>query len=158
MVTDPEAYALYGLLVPPAWATVSKELILLQRETERPHYSCKDPQAPNAEWQSVVDSYHEQNRRVQLLHPLLRPDASHRLISRAEIEADDARLAVKYPGGYQRRPESMEYTAVSAVGFNRDRTKAVLYVRLRSSGRIHFMEKRDGNWVHVEIPSCGWIA
>ena len=69
------------------------------------------------------------------------------IVPRAEIEADDARLALKYPGMWQRRPESMEYAAVSVVGFNPAKTKAMVYVRLRSSGRVQSMERREGGWV-----------
>ena len=78
---------------------------------------------------------------------------------RAEIEADDARLVLKYPGMWQRRPESMEYVAVSVVGFNPVKTKAMVYVRLRSRGRVHLMERRDGRWVDdARRRSCSWIA
>lgn len=43
------------------------------------------------------------------------------LIPRADILADNARLALTYRGTWQRRPESMKYAAVSAVGFNAGR-------------------------------------
>jgi hypothetical protein len=46
--------------------------------------------------------------------------------------ADDARLGRMYPGTMQYRPESMKYAAVSAVGFNAGKTKAIVSVRLRS--------------------------
>jgi len=140
MVRDPDSYALYGLLVPSYWATTSNATILLQRETEKPHL-CQNLAAPSEDWQSVLGSFHAQNTRVQLLQPLLTTDALYRLISRAEIEADD-----------------VEYVAVSAVGFNQLKSKAILYVRLRGGGVIYFMEKRDGKWVHAPISSCGWGA
>ena len=77
MVTDPEAYALYSLLVPASWARVSREPILLQRETETRHHSC-DNRNPNAErqWWWTAPSA---ERSYRLSHPLLRPDAPHRL-------------------------------------------------------------------------------
>jgi hypothetical protein len=158
-VTDPEAYVLWGLLAPFVWNNRTKDPILLQRETETEHYGCDDPKAPSRAWRSAVDSFHRQNRRVQLLQPRLPNDIRYRFISRAEIQADDARLAIKYPGGWHQRPESMEYAAVSAVGFNGDKSKAILYVRLRGSGGIYFMEKRDGKWVHAPTLSrCAWAA
>jgi len=158
-VSDPEAYVLWGLLVPFVWNNRTKDPILLQRETQTVLYGCSDPKAPNRAWQSAVDSFHRQNKRVQLLQPLLPNDVRYRFISRAEIEADDARLAIKYPGSWQRRPESLEFAAVSAIGFNGDKSKAILYVRLRDSGGIYFMEKRDGKWVHAPTLSrCHWAA
>jgi hypothetical protein len=89
---------------------------------------------------------------------MLRFDIPHTLISRAEIDADDARLATKYPGTWQIRPGSIEYAAVSAVGFNADKTKAMLYVKMRSQGGLYLMEKRAGVWSRADHPSCGWIV
>jgi len=60
---------------------------------------------------------------------------------------------------WQLRPESLEFAAASAIGFNGDKSKAILYVRLRGSGGIYFMEKRDGKWVHgPTLSRCAWAA
>jgi hypothetical protein len=80
------------------------------------------------------------------------------LVPRALILADDARLEMKYPGMWQHRPGSLEYAAVSAVGFNAARTKALVYVRLRMSGDILPMELRNGKWVKAQVGVCGWVA
>ena len=49
--------------------------------------------------------------------------------------------------------------SVSAVGFNAAKTKALVYIRLRGSGQIHLMERRDGQWVGFKGGQrCGWIA
>jgi hypothetical protein len=157
-VTDPEAYVLWGLLVPLVWNN-GIDPILLQRETETVQRGCGDLKAPSRAWRSALDSFRRQNRRVQLLQPLLPKDVRYRFIARAEIEADDARLAIKYPGSWQRRPESLEFVAVSAIGFNGNKSKAILYVRRRSSGAFYFMEKRDGKWVDAPtVGLCAWIA
>jgi hypothetical protein len=155
-VTDPEAYVLYTKLLPAMWLTRSKGPLLIQRETE-PLNHCQAPTPPTEEWRSVIDNFHKENARVKWLQPMFSPGIPYRFISRAEIEADDARLAVKYPGTWMRVPESMEYGAVSAVGFNSAKTKALLYVRLRSQGDVYFMEKRDRVWVQAH-GGCGWIA
>lgn len=89
---------------------------------------------------------------------MLPVDIPYRLIPRAEIVADDARLALKYPGQWQRRPESIEYAAVSAVGFNATKTKAIVYVRLRSNGGLYWIEKRRGKWDSTPRGGCTWIA
>ena len=81
------------------------------------------------------------------------------VIPRADIQADDARLEQEYPGIWQRRTGSMEFAAVSAVGFNAAKTKALVYIRLRSSGQIYLMERRDGQWVAFKGGQrCGWIV
>ena len=109
-------------------------------------------------WDGVQKDFDRQNTNVWTLRPVL-PLGDYRLIPRAEIEADDARLEQEYPGIWQRRPGSMEFAAVSAVGFNAAKTKALVYIRLRGSGQIHLMERRDGSWVAFKGGQrCGWIA
>ena len=50
------------------------------------------------------------------------------------------RLALEYPDASQR-----QYAAVSAVGFNAAKTKALVYLRLRSSGDLYASEPRGGD-------------
>ena len=56
------------------------------------------------------------------------------------------------------RPGSMEYAAVSAVGFNRDRTKAIVYARRRMSGQIVPLELKEGRWINTFGEVCQWVA
>jgi hypothetical protein len=155
-VTDPDAYTIYSTLLPATWRAVSKDALLLQQETE-PTVRCASKPVPDAEWAAVEKTFRAENGRVQLLRPMLRLDTPYRFVSRADIAADDARLALKYPGQWQRRPGVIEYAAVSAVGFNANRTKAMVYVSLRSSGTLYWLEKRDGEWVQAH-GGCGWFA
>ncbi len=156
-ITDADAYAIYALLLPGAWATRAKGTLLLQQETEGSTH-CPSAAPSDPEWAEVAANFKQENTRVRRLEPVLPVNIPYRLISKAEIEADDARLALKYPGTWQRRPESMEYAAVSVVGFNRTRTKAMVYVRLRSRGNVTQLEKREGQWVNAKLAGCGWIA
>ena len=81
-----------------------------------------------------------------------------RLIPNSEILADDARLALKYPDVPEHRPESIEYVAVSAVGFSPSKTKAMLYLRRRAAGWVISMELQDGKWVSAVRGGCMWIS
>jgi hypothetical protein len=84
----------------------------------------------------------------------------YHFVAEAEIKADDARLALIYPGHWQRCPESMDYLSVSAVGFNPSKTKAMLYQQVRNGGDLYLLELRSGSW--VSAPSkrhgCSWSA
>jgi hypothetical protein len=153
-ITDPDAYAIYATLLPSIWKR-SGELIVLVQETTTE--SCRVSRLPER-WEGVQEDFDRQNTIVWALRPVL-PLGDYRLIPRAAIEADDARLEQEYPGIWQKRPGSMEFAAVSAVGFNAARTKALVYIRLRSSGQIHLMERRDGVWVRFKGGMrCGWGA
>jgi hypothetical protein len=164
-ITDADAYSVYAVAIPQTWADVSKDVLLLQQETEgmEDRWSNCLQSITNAgsEWDAVAVAFRQENVRVRVLEWLLPIDTPYRLVPRAEILADDARLARMYPGPMRYRPESMKYAAVSAVGFNAGKTKAIVSVRLRSTQGmvdIHFMEIRDGKWVNVSLGECRWIV
>ena len=152
-ITDIDAYAIYTALLLPS---MSKGTLLVQQETEPwTRTECRQPL--DAEWEAVESNFYQENARVRLLKPLLATDRPYRFTSRTAIKADDARLELKYPGIWQRRPESIEFAAVSAVGFDWSRTKAMVAVNFRNRGNLVTMELRDGVWVTAPV-GCGWIA
>ena len=143
-ITDPDAYAVYAAVIPQAWAHVSKEVLLLQQETEGLKDTCfSSIRTAGAEWGAIAIVYQQENARVRVLERLLPVDTPYRLVPHAEILADDKRL---------------EYAAVSAVGFNAAKTKALVSVSFRNSGFIQFMEIREGKWVFAPVDGCNWIA
>jgi hypothetical protein len=157
-ITDPVAYDVYATALPATWAT---DMLLVQRETEgiAPVSGCLTSSGiADSEWAMVAANFKEANASVRVLDRTLSLNIPYRLIPRADILADDARLALKYPGMWQIRPESMEYAAMSAVGFNPLKNKAIVYVRLRSSGQVHFRELREGKWVATTRGVCGWAG
>jgi hypothetical protein len=157
-VMETAAYSVYERLLPGVRTFVSKEPIPLQRETER-SAGCEPPLTGwDAEWKPVERAYRQENARVRSLRPLLQTPVPYRLIPKSEIIADDARIALKYPGLRQgSRPESIEFAAVTAVGFNASETKALVGVRIRLQGWVVRLELRDGVWATVG-GGCLWIA
>lgn len=152
--TDADAQAIYAVLLPPMWATSgSKGVLRLQRETVTP-LTCGSTSAPfDAEWDAAKKNY-AANTRVQLLPRTLRLGVPHRFVAESTIAAEDARLRRKYPGSNV--PPGPPYTAVSAVGFNSARTRAIVYARRRGGGDVHYMEKHDGRWVRASRSGCHW--
>lgn len=125
---------------------------LLQRETVKTHV-CRGTSAPpsDAEWNAAEKNY-AANTRVQMLPTTLRLGVPYRFVAQATIAAEDARLRRKYPG--HNVPPGAPYVAVSAVGFNAARTCAIVYLRRRGGGEVHFLEKRDGRWVQAPRLMC----
>ncbi len=159
-VTDPDAYAVYAQVLPREWAQVMHHdgSILLQQETVAGHVCGSSGGHSDADWSAAEEAFTLANSRSRLLVAAFLGDLSYRFISRASLQADDARLAIKYPGHWQHRPESIEYAAVSMVGFNPAKTKAVLYVQGRGRNNTYYKEKRDGQWVDSTHYTCGGIA
>jgi hypothetical protein len=157
-IRDVDSYAIYAMLLPRAWSNNSGHVMLLQQETVLNSLCSSSKGAPDADWAVAERNFKAENRRVGLLlKDMLKLEIPYRLIARAEIAADDARLERKYPGTWQRLPESMEYAYVSAVGFNATKTRAIVHVGLRSNGFEYWLDKREGKWVVAPF-GCAWIA
>jgi hypothetical protein len=155
VIIDPDAYEIYAKFLPQPSERQTIPLVL--QETTISAASCLSRAMPDAEWQTAQDDFSRKNGRVWLLRPVLPGVRPYRLTPRAEIDADDARLAIKYPGTRQNRPGSIDYLAVSAVGFNAAKTKAIVAVRERLSGGTYYLERRDGEWVSGGLDPCVWI-
>jgi len=157
-VVDPDAYAVYASILPAVWPS-SDGALLLQRETEgiRAITTCL---FGDDDWSGVEANFKRANETTRLLQARLPLASPYRLIAHADIATDDKRLALKYPGIWQRRPESMEFAAVSSVGFDETKTRALVYVRLRSEGKLYALELSDGHWVRAKrVKGCsGWIV
>jgi hypothetical protein len=152
--TETDAYTVYGS------ALGLKPPVVLMRETEGPSHSCSGfIDQLSGEWREVAKDFRDKNARTWLLQPGVLA-FEYRLISKAEILADDARLAKQYadrpPGS---APGSIQYVGVSAVGFNATRTKALVYVHTRMRGGVLRLIRSGNSWVHdPQGSTCEWIA
>ena len=160
-VQDPDAYAVYASVLPAIWSGESRDVLLLQRETDDLAHvrRCVTEDASRyigPEWQAVLTNFIEMSARTRLLEPRLPVNIPYRFIARAEILADAARLQQTAPATWER--ERLKFAAVSAVGFNPTKDKAMVYVGLRSSGWTYSREWRDNAWVAGSWTGCGWIA
>ena len=159
-ITDRESYAVYDALLPSLWAAHSKDTMLLKEDTE--FYQCRSkPKAPDADWQAAWDNYASENSRSRRLLYLFQALSPYSLVSTTDVKAEAARLAVQYPGSWERRPGQTDYATVSAVGFDDAKIRAVVYLSAFNSGEIVLAEKKDGHWRAATVPeatTCGWIA
>ena len=156
-IGDTESYAVYSVLV-PMWVAPGDKEILFQQETDPKPWCSSSRPLPTVEWQAVEADFFKQNTTARTLMARFSLMVPYRFISRAEIEAHNSKLALKYPGVWQHRPGSIEYVAVSAVGFNPARTKAMVHVRTQGHGGTHMLELRDGRWVESAVGGCRWAA
>jgi hypothetical protein len=158
---NPEAYEIYAMSL-EAYGKQQKDSLLVQQETDAgvPTFLSCGPtflSKLTGEWAEVARDFQQQNTVERLLQPVLAKNTRYNFIQKAEIEADDARLRQVYPGAWQARPGEIEYVAFSSVGFNQDRTKAILYSHQRLHGGIGKLELKDGKWQWVG-ENCGWIV
>ena len=163
---DRDMYALYATMLPDLSAgRRATGPVVLQRENELPpdSSSCSAMLASlTGEWADVAASFQRENSRVRLLQPGAAMGGAYHLLPRAEIQADDARLAAIDPRhSNSLREGAIEYIAFSAVGFNTAKTKALVYFRVRTarslSDGMGMRELKEGRW-DWGPRGCGGVA
>lgn len=150
LAVDADAYAVYGALFD---ANDAKPLVLQRETTTWPQTSSgctRFISGMSGEWQEVARDFTQKNARAWLLPARL--PFKYSFMRQAEIEAHDAPLRKKYRG-YNGIPGAIKYTALSAVGFNAAKTKALVYVRLHDDEDLFTLELQNGKW--VKRAGCG---
>ena len=160
----PEAYQVYSAMLPserPLADGLAKSL-LIQTET-RGFQMCL---RPDKEWEQkigpAISDYVKVNAKPSLLNRQIDIKIPYQLIMAAQI---DTNSNAGWETFYQRYPDSGGWIELSAVGFNNDKTVAVVSMAhhcgaLCASGRFHVLEKKNGRWVELDWKgsSCAWMA
>jgi hypothetical protein len=159
---DPEAYAAYSaiLAMGGGWKD-SKSLLILQDIPPRewPIGSPRGALQGNAEFTTQFDtifkSFEQANSQSSLLQYHFAIAKPYKILSSAELEAAFRHPTIYHDGweGFRQSfPDSSGYLIFSAVGFNPEKTIALVYVDYRCGGlcgssRYYILEKHDGHWV-----------
>lgn len=162
---DEEAYAVYSAIIPTEWpTTVAKaKTLAISRET-RGYEMCLRPEG---EWQGTVgpaiSDYVKKNEKPMLLQNNFNLDVPYQLLTADEVKA--AFAAGSWEGFYKQFPNSGGLMELSAVGFNKGKTVAVVYMGhgcggLCGGGGFHVLQKKDGKWIPLKWTglSCSWVS
>jgi len=156
-IEDSEAYAVYAAVL--QGDAFRGRAIKLFQET-RPLWGCM--QEPPPAWQPAMQDFREANARPQLLKEGIDLGLPYVLLTPLMIKSMMA--------GTAPRPESMLSVAVSRVGFNADKTLAlvsferecVLNMRdgtiVCNRGEGAALKKIAGRWEPSHDAGCSWIA
>jgi len=170
-----EAYPVYGVLLPyeESYQFSGKGKIVIQQGTvsglsvgpRMDVEACTDPGAKRI-FREAIDDFLRMNKQTWLLQPRFEDTKPYEIVSRAGIEAlfnRDPKAGKKLSDGwkafYEHHPDSGGYHVMSAVGFNKDKTKAVVHSGsscgwLCGRWRFHLLEKKDGKWHEVPGVQC----
>jgi hypothetical protein len=114
-----------------------------------------------AEWNAVVDSFRRENAGTRTLLPGFTLERPYELMPRPMLMASLGwvKYGRLFDAGYQ---IASSFVAVSAVGFDAKKTRAMMYMEHRcgyscAGGTSQFLEKRDGRWVAVAM-ICSWVT
>ena len=182
VIDDPEAYAVYAAVVRVGFGPRDKPLtkITLLKET-RAYIPCPLDEAIQPLWRPVVESYQKENDRARVIQPGFDLGVSYAVITSAEL-----RELVPPPGSYLPKFSVSQSSGsqvfaglpggrlvvVSAVGFNEEKTRAMVSVRYDCTSPLEpgksdadcyqgyqlMLEKREGRWVPADGQrQCTWI-
>jgi hypothetical protein len=162
-----EAYEVYAAILPSEWAwrVANAKRLVIRRETT--HYCmCLEPIGDSKKlMDAAIADYETRSQTEWLIQDNLKIEKPYAIITSDEISA------MFQPGleGYQilsqRYPDSAGYIQFSAVGFNAEKTTAVVYVGhhcgpLCGGGSFSVLQKKDGKWEPLKWQGnrCVWVS
>jgi hypothetical protein len=170
---DAEAYEVYAVRLPDQWPWAeahAKQLVIQQETAVFPKLGTDTECLPGGDdfpesWKEVLRDYKKQNEATRVLVRGFVIEKSYNLIPKQEFADLFKKDGPGWSGFYSRYPDSGGIIQLSAVGFNRERTKAMLYVGhscgwLCGGGGYAFVQKKDGKWVRAIVKgvSCAWAS
>ena len=146
---DPDAYQIYSLLLPHEESYGFAEgTLMIQENTVAEDVSGACLKSTDAKrFKGAIAGYNRIYKKNWLLQRQFQIPKSYRLVGANVISA------------LPDRPPAASYVSLSPVGFNRDRTQAIVFVRslcggLCGSWRFHVLEKVHGKWNEAKVAMC----
>jgi hypothetical protein len=162
---EPAAYEVYAAILPSEWnvQVAHARQVVIRRETTA-YRMCLNPEKESEDklWAAISD-YVEINKKQWWLQPSLTIDLPYLFV-------DSESLRKMFRQGrwdqfYRAYPESGGVLELSAVGFNQDKTVAVVYMghscgALCGGGKFHVLEKVGGKWQPLAWKGavCSWAS
>ncbi len=162
-----DAYEVYAAILPSEWPwkdAHAKWLVI--RQTTTAYEMCVSPDAASAKViGSAIADYIQQNRVPRALLRNFVIEKPYTLLSPAEERAAFQSSPGGWDGFYQMYADSGGLTELSAVGFNAEKTIAVVYAghscgMLCGGGGFHVLQKKAGKWENLtwEGSTCMWVS
>src|ERR1044072_3405619 len=164
---DSDAYEIYATLLPHQWAVTEAHTrkMIIRAETSTSEMCLKPEGESVAILEPVIKNFIEVNKQPWVLEKVIPMAVPYEFVFDKEMDALFANGPEAWKGFYEKYPDSGGYNEVSAVGFNQDKTVAIVYVAhmcggLCGGGSFHVLEKRDGNWQALKWKGteCTWVS
>jgi hypothetical protein len=183
VIEDIEAYAVYKAALSIRSTSGDKEPthITLLEDTRAGSMDCPRDGAIQPEWRPVIDNYRTANARISRIQPERDLGVPYTLLSWGELTRmmqlagyDLSNFSGRQSPGAEvfSRLKGGRLVALSAVGFNAEKTRAMVTVQYNcfpsmesadATRRCHqgnqvMLEKRDDRWMPSNGGGCSWIA
>lgn len=157
-IDDPESYAVYSALLPDApMRQMRRKMIVIEAEaTANP--GCWPSGPPiETEWKGTLESLHAENAHARTILPGFTLSVPYVVLPKADIMAIFTGPLADWRPFYERYPDSAGYLRLSAVGFDTDRTKAIVYIAHSYGGwggedSYQLLRKLAGRWQETQLP------
>lgn len=160
-----EAYQIYSLLLPNEESYgLAKGRLVIQQDAAQKHEalnSCLTNEAAN-KFRDAISDFNRQDAKGWILQRRFQIAKPYVLIDSGTIGR-----VFRQPGGwdsfYKRYPNSGGYLIMSSVGFNRDKTQAIVYTGSSRGGlcgrwSFHLLEKVQGKWKEAPGVTCSVVS
>lgn len=159
-----DAYEVYSAVLADEISSgfATGTLVIQQNTVSKPGISaCLTDEATKRFADAEADFWHA-NRRDWILLRRFEINKPYDLLSEGTIRAA-FKSDGDWDGFYKRHPGSGGYIVLSAVGFNRDKTQAVVYTgrhcgSLCGHWSFHLLEKAGGRWKQVDGVNCSAVS
>ena len=163
---DTEAYKVYETLLPVEWAwrVAHAKRLVIRKETES-YCMCLKPEGNSKELMDpAIADYLRKVQTTWTLQPNLSVEKPLDFVPTRELKSPA--LAEDYWQEFNRKhPDSGGWTEFSPVGFNQDKTIAIVYVGhhcgwVCGGGDFHVLQKTGGKWVPLQWAGrkCQWLS
>ncbi len=162
---DADAYEVYSAILPSEWPSqVAHAKTLIVLGTTKKYEMCLHAEKESEEIVGpAISAYVKLNEKPWLLQQKLSIETPYKIIA-----SDEFKSVFKqgdWENFYRQYPDSGGWIELSAVGFNADKTVAVVYMGhscggLCGGGSFHVLQKKDGEWVSLDWKgtSCAWSS
>ena len=163
---DADAYDVYLAILPLEWplSVANAKALVIAAETSG-YKMCIEPEGESKLLiGTAIDDYVKQNVKKLLLQRKFGDKIPYNIVGSKELTSlFDSRGG--WDAFYKKYPDSGGMIGMSAVGFNADKTIAVVYMGhgcglLCGGGELHVLQKKDGKWIPLVWNGnrCGWAS
>jgi predicted XRE-type DNA-binding protein len=165
-IDDRESFAVYSALLPDeAMRQMRRSMMVIQAEaTVSPHLTDEAPgpcwpSGPSieTEWKSTLENLRTENAHTRTILSGFTLSVPYLVVPKADIRAIFTGQSGDWKAFAERYPNSAGYLALSAVGFDTDRTKAMVYMAHAYGNQggfnsYHLLRRVAGHWQDARVP------
>jgi hypothetical protein len=161
-----DAYQIYSLLLPQEESYgFAKGTLIIQEETASNAAvvgACLSPEVVK-QFKDAISDYERSRTKTWLLKRHFQIEKPYEIVNKETLALFRGHGLDSWDDYYIRYPQSGGYVFLSAVGFNKKKTQAIVYTGSICGGlcgrsQFHLLEKVHGQWKEVSGVTCVTVS